>query len=65
MSGTKQFPDMAGAPVDGPLYDNDPKLYEIHKNQKAAHEELQQVSTLSQSRKYESPTNSPFELQSQ
>ncbi|KAK2602155.1 hypothetical protein N8I77_008711 [Diaporthe amygdali] len=40
-SGTKQFSDMAGAPTDGLLYDNDPKLYEIHKSQKAAHEELQ------------------------
>lgn len=45
-SGTKQFSDMAGAPTDGPLYDNDPKLYEIHKNQKATHEELQNVRRL-------------------
>lgn len=44
---------MAGAPIDGPLYDDDPKLYEIHKNQRAAHEELQQVSSLSRSQESE------------
>ncbi|KAF4545903.1 uncharacterized protein LTHEOB_4555 [Lasiodiplodia theobromae] len=40
-SGAKMFSSLSGAPIDRPLLDNDPGLYEQHKNQKAPYEEVQ------------------------
>ncbi|KAL4803998.1 NAD(P)-binding protein [Aspergillus unguis] len=40
-TGTKQFSSLAGSPVEHDLLDNDPRLLDIHKAQKAPHPELQ------------------------
>jgi hypothetical protein len=37
------FSDVAGAPTDGPLLDNDPGLYDLQKSQKATLGFVQQV----------------------
>ncbi|KAI1424525.1 hypothetical protein F5Y12DRAFT_448524 [Xylaria sp. FL1777] len=42
-SGAKVFSSHAGAPTDKPLLDNDPKLYEIQKSQKASFPGMQRA----------------------
>lgn len=42
-SGAKVFSNMAGAPVDKPLLDNQPDLFEIQKGQQAPYSILQKV----------------------
>ena len=43
-SGAKIFSNLAGAPTDGPLLDNQPDLWRIQKAQKAPYGPLQEVS---------------------
>lgn len=35
-TGAKLFGSQAGAPTEQPLYDNEPELYAIHKNQRSS-----------------------------
>ncbi|KAI0968991.1 NAD(P)-binding protein [Xylaria arbuscula] len=42
-TGAKMFSSHSGALTDGPLFDNDPKLYEIQKAQKAPFEWMQEA----------------------
>ncbi|KAI1268721.1 hypothetical protein F5Y18DRAFT_240760 [Xylariaceae sp. FL1019] len=42
-TGAKIFSSHAGAPTDGPLFDDDPKLYDVQKTQKAPFHWLQEA----------------------